>query len=295
MCTQSYFVVLSDNTMYREETCVLAVHLNAVLGGLAEIAPLHLAADWDNVGLLIEPRSEGGDVARGVLTIDLTEAVVAEAIEVDADLIIAYHPPLFQGIKRLVQHTASNRVIMTAIQHGIAVYSPHTALDAVAGGVTDWLVEAAGPVVDRIAIQPDDVSEAPAGMGRIAQLEQAAPLQTCVDRIRTHLGLTHVRVAAASQTPHSIIVESLAVCPGAGGSLLSPLRNVDLILTGEMRHHDVLALNAAGVNVVLTDHTNSERGYLKRLRRRLQRQWGDKIHWLVAQTDRDPLQVMPNR
>ena len=122
----------------------MAVQLNAVLGGLAEIAPLHLAASWDNVGLLIEPMAERCDVSAGLLTIDLNEAVLSEAISKSANLIIAYHPILFGGAKRLVQQSAQDRVVISAVQKGITVYSPHTALDAVVGGVTDWLVEAVG-------------------------------------------------------------------------------------------------------------------------------------------------------
>ena len=168
----------------------MAVQLNAVLGGLAEIAPLHLAASWDNVGLLIEPVAGRCDVEAGLLTIDLNERVLAEAITKGANLVISYHPILFGGAKRLVQQNSQDRMLLTAIQKGVTVYSPHTALDAVVGGVTDWLVEAVGPVVDRIAITPDPVSPAPSGMGRIAKLEKPALFNTCVDRVRAHLGLS---------------------------------------------------------------------------------------------------------
>jgi putative NIF3 family GTP cyclohydrolase 1 type 2 len=85
-------------------------------------------------------------------------------------------------------------------------------------------------------------------------------------------------------------VETLAVCPGAGGSLLRNAR-ADLLLTGEMRHHDVLAANARGSTVVLTDHTNCERGYLPVLRDKLLEQLPD-LGVVVSELDADPLRVV---
>src|SRR5688500_11304201 len=103
--------------------------LPAVLQSLEQLAPLRLAARWDNVGLLIEGTRP---VARILLCSDLGEAVLAEALADGSDLIVAYHPPLFTGVKRLTSRAASDRVLLAAIRAGIHVYSPHTALDAAA-------------------------------------------------------------------------------------------------------------------------------------------------------------------
>src|SRR5579862_8802835 len=101
------------------------------------IAHPSLAEEWDNVGLLIgsESWALGGPV---LLTIDLTEAVAAEALRLRCGAVIAYHPPLFHPLKRLTDgpgSTHSERVALAMIRTGIAVYSPHTALDAAAGGL----------------------------------------------------------------------------------------------------------------------------------------------------------------
>jgi dinuclear metal center YbgI/SA1388 family protein len=104
------------------------------------IAPLEYAESWDKVGLL------AGDSSRALsgpvlLTIDLTERVLREAIEVKARAIIAYHPPIFEPLTKITDATPRQRVILRAIEAGLAIYSPHTALDAIAGGITDWLCE----------------------------------------------------------------------------------------------------------------------------------------------------------
>ncbi|VUZ52868.1 unnamed protein product [Hymenolepis diminuta] len=106
---------------------------------LDHIFKISLAESWDNVGLLIQPSSPI-TIKRIFLTNDLTEPVLNEAISNGANFIISYHPPVFRPFKRLTQNSAKERIIVKCIENKIAVYSPHTALDAVAGGLNDWLL-----------------------------------------------------------------------------------------------------------------------------------------------------------
>ena len=117
--------------------------LAAIVRSLDAIAPPDLAEPWDRVGLLVE--GDGRVVARILLAIDLEPAVLAEARALGADLVVAYHPLLFKPLERLDGATWQGRVAIDAVRAGIAVHSPHTALDAVAGGVNDWLVESIDP------------------------------------------------------------------------------------------------------------------------------------------------------
>lgn len=79
-----------------------------------------------------------------MLTNDLTEAVYREACDWNANLIISYHPPIFAPMKKLVQSNWKDRIITGCIENRIAIYSPHTSYDALAGGVNDWLLQAFG-------------------------------------------------------------------------------------------------------------------------------------------------------
>src|SRR4030042_4122158 len=119
-----------------------------------KIVPLKLAQDWDNVGLLI------GDPQRNVknmlLTIDITNDVLAEAKRSRTDLIISYHPVIWDGLKKI----KGDDIVFDLIQAGIAVFSIHTALDAVVGGVNDGLAEIVG-IVDGKPI--GDYVESPPG------------------------------------------------------------------------------------------------------------------------------------
>ncbi|KAL1451399.1 hypothetical protein WDU94_005778, partial [Cyamophila willieti] len=113
--------------------------LKDVVARLEQMAPLHLAEPWDNVGLLIEPHNTNKTIENILLTIDLTDEVLKEAVENKTDLIISYHPPVFAPLKRFNSDKWKERVVSTCLAHNIAVYSPHTSWDAIQGGVNDWL------------------------------------------------------------------------------------------------------------------------------------------------------------
>jgi len=370
-----------------------------VIEALERLAPSALAADWDNVGLLLEP-TEPRRVTRVFLTIDLTEPVLDEAIDAGAALIVAYHPPLFTSFRRLTRSEAKHRIALRCIERRMAVYSPHTALDAAAGGVNDWLAGGLGklsgcepidrhqdptercklivfitpehadamraalsaasrgigwignysqcsfghpgegtfrgeagssPVVgeagqlervaeirmemicDRAAlpeavrtIEREHPYEEPAwdvlplinppagavGMGRLATLARPMTLNTLANRLKKHLGLKHLRLATpAGAEPTDHRIETVALCPGAGGSVFEHVQ-ADAYLTGEMRHHDVLEKTAAGGAVILTDHTNTERGYLPVYAERIQQALGSDVAVTVSGIDREPLRVV---
>lgn len=124
-----------------------------IAAAIESIAPLKLAQPWDNVGLLIG-RGQG-NVKSILLTIDVTSGVVAEAKKSNTDLIISYHPVIWDGLKDITSKGAG-KIAYELIRTGIAVFSVHTALDAAVGGVNDALAEAVGirngrPIGDYIA------------------------------------------------------------------------------------------------------------------------------------------------
>ncbi len=116
---------------------------------LEQIAPLSYAESWDNVGLLVgDPKQE---IKRGILCIDYTPEVAKEAESNGCDLVIAYHPPIFKGLSKVVASGAS-ALVFDAIRRGVAIYSPHTALDVADGGTNDVLADIV-KLVDRQALR----------------------------------------------------------------------------------------------------------------------------------------------
>jgi len=119
------------------------VTVGAVTAAMDRIAPPELAQSWDNVGLLAGDRSAA--CTRVLLCIDLTLAVLAEAVASRCEMIVSYHPPLFKPVKRLLADSeGTESIVHQAIARGIAIYSPHTALDAAEGGVNDVLAGLCG-------------------------------------------------------------------------------------------------------------------------------------------------------
>ncbi len=130
------------------------MNVRTVVDAMEAIAPLRFAAEWDNVGLLLGAGQWAADSI--MLTIDLTEDVLAEAIAAKAQMIVAYHPPIFEPLNRLTDATLKEHLVLEAARHGMSIYSPHTALDAAPNGVNDWLAGsiAVGASGDVRALEP---------------------------------------------------------------------------------------------------------------------------------------------
>jgi len=128
-----------------------------IAAAIEKTVPLKLAQDWDNVGLLIG--DENRNVKNILLTIDITKEVVAEAKRLKTDLIVSYHPVIWDGLKQIAADGPSG-VVYDLIRCGISVFSVHTALDSAVGGVNDALAEIVG-IVDGKPI--GDYVDYPAG------------------------------------------------------------------------------------------------------------------------------------
>ncbi|WP_394847755.1 Nif3-like dinuclear metal center hexameric protein [Pendulispora brunnea] len=260
------------------------MHVRDVVAVLEGIAPTRFAEPWDNVGLLLGDPS--ASVSRVLLAIDCTEAVADEARARGAELIVAYHPPIFQPLKRV---TAPG-LVFSAIRDGLAIFSPHTALDVAPGGTNDVLGDVVGLVTRApLRTQPPKGGEPlpPGfGMGRIGDVEPTTRA-ALIERIKSGLGVSHALVAG----PTAGDVRRVAVCAGSCGDLYRDAlaAGADVFLTGELRHHDALAAAAAGMTVVCALHSNSERVALEALAQRLR---GSAIIVDRSERDRDPFAIL---
>ncbi|XP_071110967.1 NIF3-like protein 1 [Haliotis cracherodii] len=153
------------------------------------------------------------------------------------------------------------------------------------------LVDSAQSHPGVVSIEKRQIEKVPLvgyGMGRVGKLTSPLSLAEAVERVKTHLGLEHVRLASASGIDK---VGSVAVCAGSGSSVLRGAK-ADLFVTGEMSHHDVLNAVSNGISVILCEHTNTERGYLKELKGKFSSLMSDQVQILVSETDSDPLKTV---
>ncbi|HAZ62858.1 MAG TPA: Nif3-like dinuclear metal center hexameric protein, partial [Armatimonadetes bacterium] len=138
----------------------------AVSSVLAGWAPTEWAESWDNVGLLVG--DPGAAVGRVLVALDVTDDVLDEAERLGAEMIVAFHPPLFAPLSRVRADEAESRVIWRAVSAGLALYATHTALDAARPGTSDFLAEALG-LGPTVPLRPaaDDPER---GLGRLGEL-----------------------------------------------------------------------------------------------------------------------------
>lgn len=243
-------------------------------------------SSWDNTGLLVDATlgpDKTHEKLRLLMSIDLTAKVCDEAIERDVDMVLAYHPLIFRGLKQLSPQDPQQKSILRLVTQGISVYSPHTAVDAARYGVTDWLASAFGPNV-KISLLNEN-----SGMGRRVDLQQELPLEECVRRVKSHLNLSTVQLVRPV-SPKKIM--SIGICAGSGSSVLRGC-DADLWFTGELGHHEMLYLRESGVAAIVCGHSNTERGFLPILRQQLLNQLGEeKAEIDIAKEDYDPIEYV---
>ncbi|EDW03785.1 GH10316 [Drosophila grimshawi] len=257
--------------------------LMQVVKQLERFAPTTLAEKWDNVGLLIEPAKDKV-VQKILLTNDLTEPVMSEAVDKKVDLIISYHPPIFKPLTRITMGHWKERVVASCLVNNIALYSPHTAWDKIPGGVNDWLAQAVD-IEDIKPLIPEPGAEPDTGSGRLVKTNM--PLAKIVSALQEHIE-NDVHMACANGHNSNFNVKTVGICAGSGGSVLQGVP-ADLVITGEMSHHEVLDFNHNGTTVLLCNHSNSERGFL----RQFQGQFVDRLKGacsvMISEMDTDPL------
>ena len=277
--------------------------IRIVADAMEHFAPLRFAdVSWDNVGVLIEnPKPNGHN--KILLTIDLSAAVLQECLDKRVEVVIAYHPFIFGGMKKMQLKSPHERMVLETIVNGISVFSPHTSWDAAVGGLNEWLGRVIDPLGKLTTIQPSKDPLAPkgTGYGRVLTLDTPKTLEDIVATIKKEMRVPTARVCAAPDmilqpNQSQRLVNKIAICAGSGSSVFKALReDVDVLFCGEMGHHDVLAAQQAGRSVVLVEHTNNERGFLEAV----VAPWL-KEHMLavspetavcVSECDRDPLTV----
>jgi len=255
--------------------------LAQVTAELERIAPLRLAADWDAVGLLVAPRRDM--VGRVLTCLSLTPAVAAEAVHERADLVVTHHPLPFRPVERITGDTGTGRVLLDLVHGGCGVWSSHTAWDSAAGGINDQLAALIG--LNHVSpIEPD--AELPlAGFGRAGTAPDGASVVDVGRRIAVALNVTVVEIVGDPDRPAGRVG---IVCGSGGGSIATVRRGgCQALVTGELKLHEALEAEAAGLAVIAVGHHASEHFAMRTLAERL----ATAIPGLVCQAsraDRDP-------
>ncbi len=219
---------------------------------IEEAAPLRLQENYDNSGLLVG--DEGAEVESALLCVDITEAVLDEALRLGAGLIIAHHPVIFHPLRHITGSTYIERVVAKAIVHNVALYACHTNLDNAPGGMSFRLGNLLG-LRNVILLGDPPLCDPGAGYGVVGELPAAVKLLDFLRFVKETLGTGAIRYSSGGDPE----IRRVAVCTGAGASLADNARRAgaDLFISSEFRYNDFLDA-AGGMTIADAGHFESE-------------------------------------
>ena len=251
--------------------------LQDIINIIESVAPLSYQEAWDNSGLQVGDRN--AEIHAALLTVDVTESVVNEAISLGCDLIISHHPLIFKGLKHLTGSTPQERCVELAIKHGIAIYSSHTSMDAYLHGVSGRMAEKLGISNYRILIPSAADNEV--GLGVIGKLLTPMKWVDFVAKVQQTFACSLRYIDACTEQVHTI-----AICGGAGADFAGEAiqQGADAYITADMKYHEMQA--ACGqIGVIDLDHWTSEHFTREIFQELLQAH----VPTYVAKTDKTPV------
>jgi dinuclear metal center YbgI/SA1388 family protein len=214
------------------------MQVKEIVDHLENIAPLHLQEAYDNCGLLTGTTDM---TCTGVLcTLDATEAVILEAVARGCNLVVAHHPIVFSGLKKINGTTYIEKAVIAAIKHDIAIYAIHTNLDNVIGGVNGKIAQKMG--LSQVEILDPKPGAGPGiGAGIIGQL--SAPV-TEADFLQN---LAHIfKIPTIKHSPFlGKKLQKIAICGGSGAFLTQKAleMGVDAFVTSDLKYHNYFDAN----------------------------------------------------
>jgi dinuclear metal center YbgI/SA1388 family protein len=219
----------------------MAVTISELTTYLESIAPSHYQEDYDNSGLLVgDPNAE---ITGVMIALDATEAVIDEAVAKGCNLLVAHHPIIFRGLKRLTGRNYVERVVIKAIREGVALYAIHTNLDNVyRNGVNGKIAEKLGLENTRIlSAKPLVKNGLPApdpevGSGMIGTLPRSMSEIDFLQHLKSSM-----QVGCIKYTPlRNHEVRTVAICGGSGGFLLPKAitAGADVFVTADYKYHE---------------------------------------------------------
>ena len=221
-------------------------------GYLNSIAPFETQEGWDNSGMLVGDMN--AEVKKAAVVLDITHEEIKKAKAIGADLIISHHPVIFNPIKSVTRGSVPYELVASSIN----ALCCHTPLDIADGGTNDSLAELLGIEVTR--------TEDP--ILRLGTVEPTTA-ENLAGKIAKTLN-TKVRYADAGRK-----IEKIAICTGAGCSLIEAAGEIDAFITGDASHHNFLDCIQAGITLIAAGHYETEIVVVSVLVKKLQAQFPD--------------------
>ncbi len=229
----------------------MSVKCRDIMWLMEDLAPTSYAEEWDNPGLNVgDPDAE---ISKILIALDATEAVIDEAVEKGANLIITHHPLLFNAIKKINYDKPDGRKIMKLIKNNIGQFAAHTNLDIAKGGTNDRLADIIGlKDVKPLIAGPDEGT----GMGRYGVIDEDITMGMLAVRIKEALDLDAVRVTGNMSRK----VKKIGLCTGSGAEFISEAARLkcDVFVTSDVKYPAAMEALESGISVIDATHYATE-------------------------------------
>lgn len=223
-----------------------------VISILEQQSPRHYACGWDNVGLLVGNRDK--EIKKIYIALDATDEAIEEAVAAGADLLLTHHPMIFKGMKRITAEDFIGRRVIRLIQEDMAYYAMHTNFDVkgMADLAADYLHLTETRVLEVTCSSDTEVE----GIGRYGSLTQEMSLEELCSLVKEVFSLDNVKVFGDLKQR----VSTAAISPGSGKSVISNAlcAGVDVLITGDIDHHEGIDAVAQGMAVIDAGHYGVE-------------------------------------
>ncbi|MDB9822395.1 Nif3-like dinuclear metal center hexameric protein [Deltaproteobacteria bacterium] len=262
--------------------------LQDILNLLDEMAPFSMAEEWDNSGLQVGRLSR--KVKRVLVALDPTIKAVKYASDRKAQLLLTHHPLIFKPLSCINPEIYPGDVVNEALKKDISIIAVHTNLDAVKGGINDILARLFG-LKDVKALQKNEGSDDDReGMGRIGDLSRPMKLSGVTEIVKEALGAERLMVMG----PGEMRIRRVAVVGGSGGgmALQASRKGADLLVTGDIKHHEALAAESLGLALIDGGHFYTERAALNFFADFLREKLKERGWDVVAETYEDEKEPM---
>jgi dinuclear metal center YbgI/SA1388 family protein len=260
---------------------------------MAQLAPPHLAEQWDNVGLQLgDPNWPAQHVW---VALDPLPEVVNQACDNNVNLLITHHPLFFKPIKAIDCSSFEGALILRCLTRRLSIFSAHTNLDSAQGGINELLCRLIGLTNLRVLKPVENSSDSPLseGLGRIGDLPEPLDFDALIRLLKKTFTLSSLRYSGKTEGKTSRI----AVCSGSGSALLPEFFESDaqVYISGDLKYHDARSAEIRGRLIIDIGHFPSEHVMVDALASRLEvlaQQNGLAVHVEACRLETDPFKTI---
>ena len=219
--------------------------------------PERLACSWDNVGLLAGRQDK--PVRTVYVALDATDEAVDAAVSLGADLLLNHHPLIFGPMKRVTDQDAVGRRLLKLLRADISYYAGHTSFDIARGGMADLAAEQFGAYAGgwEVLEETGEQDGIPVGVGTVGNLQKPMTVRELALLIKEQFQIPAVTVY--SRDPEQTVTRA-AISPGSGKGMagVAGEKGAQVLITGDMGHHDGLDLMEDGLSLIDAGHYGLE-------------------------------------